>query len=343
MNALERFLYALNLKEPDYVPIGEFVIDEKVIRGFGKGYRDSVDFALGEGLSFVSTFPVFKTIRTLANGNYVDEWGCTYSAGNEVFSFPIKGPIVSRQDLKNLNLPKPDCPHRLGLLPAIVERVKGKLAINFHYRVAFMWSVYLMGMENFLSTMVLDPDFIHRILSKVADVNIEIIKHAIRAGADTISVHDDYCSSTGPLMSPKMFREFIFPHLKRAVSVIHDAGLKCIKHTDGNIWPIFQDMVDSGIDAINPLEPIAHMDIGEVKRKYGDRLCLMGNIDCGDLLSHGTKQQVACAVRECIRVAAPGGGFILTSSNSIHSGVKPDNYSSMINAAHKYGKYPIDV
>lgn len=99
-------------------------------------------------------------------------------------------------------------------------------------------------------------------------------------------------------MSPEMFRTFIFPQLKKAVDAIHTAGAKCIKHCDGNTWPILQDMIDAGVDCINPLEPVAGMKIAEVKRKFGNKVCIMGNIDCAELLCHGSVQEVDDAVKQ---------------------------------------------
>jgi len=143
-------------------------------------------------------------------------------------------------------------------------------------------------------------------------------------------------------MSPHLFREFILPRLKRFVDAVHEEGGYIIKHTDGNIWPLLDMMVDTGIDAINPIEPVAGMDIGEVKRQYGARICLAGNIDCTGVLPHGTEEGVTEAVKETIAKAGPGGGFILSSSNSIHPGVKPENYLSMLKAGRKFGNYPLD-
>ena len=134
-----------------------------------------------------------------------------------------------------------------------------------------------------------------------------MIRRAVRAGADTISLGDDYCSNRGPLMSPGMFREFILPHLTRAVTAIHEGGARCIKHCDGNTWALLDMMVEAGIDCINPLEPVAHMEMAEVKARYGDRVCMMGNIDCAELLCHGSEPEVEEAVRECIRDGAAGG------------------------------------
>jgi uroporphyrinogen decarboxylase len=97
--------------------------------------------------------------------------------------------------------------------------------------------------------------------------------------------------------------------------------------------------VDTGIDALNPMEPIAGMDIGLVKQKYGSRVCLIGNVDCAYILSQASTAEVEEAVKECIRKAAPGGGHIMSSSNAIHSAVKAENYRTMIEATKKYGKY----
>ena len=121
-----------------------------------------------------------------------------------------------------------------------------------------------------------------------------------------------------------------------------DKGVPFIKHTDGNLWLIMDMIVDTGIDALDPLEPIAGIDIGEMKEKYGNRIALAGNIDCTELLTRGTEKDVVEAVKETIAKAGVGGGYILASSNSIHPGVKPNNYRAMVEAAREYGRYPLD-
>ena len=340
MNSYDRVMIALERKRPDRVPIGEFVIDKKVLDGFDKGYKDVVDFAFGEGLDLVGTVADFITVETFADGSYADEWGCIYRPSNDYVAHPVKGPIVTAEDFENYKFPDPYAAHRLGNLEELVEKADGNLAINFHCRVAFMWSVYLMGMDNLLMAMVLQPDFVHKLFTKMADVNIEVIRRAIRAGANTISLGDDYCANKGPLMSPDMFREFIFPQLKRAVDTIHQEGAKCIKHCDGDIRPILDMMIEAGIDCINPLEPVANMDVAEVKAEYGDRVCIMGNIDCAEMLCNCSTAEVEQAVKECINKGANNGGLIISSSNSIHSGVKPENYLAMIQAVKKWGEFP---
>ena len=153
---------------------------------------------------------------------------------------------------------------------------------------------------------------------------------------------DDYAGRTGPLMSPKHFREFVLPYLQRSVQAAHEAGALYIKHTDGDIWRLIDLLIEAGIDALDPLEPIARMDIGDVKRRYGQRLALIGNIDCTELLPHGSLADVEAAVQETIAKAAPGGGYVLASSNSIHPGVNPQNYRTMVETARRCGNYPLD-
>jgi len=144
------------------------------------------------------------------------------------------------------------------------------------------------------------------------------------------------------MVSPKMAAEFLMPYLKAIVDFVHQNGSLVIKHSDGLLWPLFDQIVDTGVDGIHPIDPEAGMDMGEAKAKYGHRICLLGNIDCGPLLTWGTPDEVRQATKECIRKGGKGGGLICMSSNSIHSGVKPENYLAMVETIHKYGTYPLE-
>ena len=102
-------------------------------------------------------------------------------------------------------------------------------------------------------------------------------------------------------------------------------------------------IVDSGIDCLDPLDPLGGMDLAEVKARYGQRIALKGNVDCAHLMSFGTPEEVAEATKEALRKGAPGGGYILSSSNSIHSAVKSGNYKAMLDTLCEYGRYPISL
>jgi len=332
---------ALELGEPDRVPIVESAISMNVIKALCPEARDRNDFEEAMGLDGVWAVVQFNKVASNPDGTYMDEWGVVYRPSPEVQDHPIMGPIETLEDLKKYVPPDPDVPHRLGSLPQLVARYKHRKAIFFVHRTAFMWSVFLNGFDNLLMNFLLQPEFVHKLMDMVLNVSIPIARNAIRAGADVIALADDYAGNFRPFFSEAVFREFVLPRLQRMVDAIHEEGGKVVKHSDGNLWPILDPIIRTGVDAIHPLEPIAGMDIGEVKQRYGKEVCLIGNIDCSHVLSEGSEEEVESAVRDCIRKASPGGGHIISSSNSIHSSVKPENYRRMIEATKKYGKYPI--
>lgn len=337
MNSVERVHCALKLGQPDRVPIVEFIIDEKVARAIMPDMEDIYDFMDRIGLDAVGTGAKWET-RQYPDGTYVDEWGVAYrSGGTEAVAHPIRGPIGNMEDVLAYTPPDPDASHRLEKLRAVVSRYKGKRAICFHHRAAFMWSAYLRGMDNLLADMLTEPELAHTLMDKVLETNMRIVRNAIREGAEVIVLGDDYAHNQGLMMSPELFREFLLPRLAKMVGMILEEGAFCIKHSDGNIYPILEDIVSTGCHGLNPIEPAAGMDLTTVKRLVGDRVCLVGNIDCGELLSRGTREQVEAAVARAIEDAGRDGGFILSSSNSIHSSVNPANFVAMIEAGHRYG------
>jgi uroporphyrinogen decarboxylase len=140
----------------------------------------------------------------------------------------------------------------------------------------------------------------------VNEYYIRLARNALREGADIIVCGDDYCGKNGPFMSPRHFREYILPGLQRMVQTVKEDGGIFVKHCDGLVWPILDMMVSTGIDAFNPIQPDAGMDIGEVKRMYGKKICLMGNYYAPAVV--GTRPGGSAV--GCIRRAAPGGGHI---------------------------------
>lgn len=338
MNSYERVMTAMRLEQPDRVPVVEFLIDPKVQQAIKPGVRDFGELAEHLGLDAVGCNAPFKKV----SGNdqeWIDEWGVRYRATQEAVAHPLEGPLSSMEDLRSYTPPDPGDSERYATLREFVSRYKGKRAVICHHRAAFMWACYLTGIDNFLMNLIAEPRFAAAVMDMVAEVNEQIVRNMVRIGADIVTLGDDYATNTGPMFSPDVFKELILPRLQRVVDAIHDEGGMAIKHSDGNIWPLLDMIVGTGADGLNPLEPVAGMDMGEVKAAYGDRICLVGNIDCGALLSHGTVEEVEAAVKDCIAAGAPGGGFMLASSNSIHSSVKAENYVAMVKAGRKYGAY----
>jgi uroporphyrinogen decarboxylase len=346
MSSRERVFTALERREPDMVPIHEVIISPNVIDGIipGGTYFDFIE-KFDIDMAGVNQSHDFTGMQVVDEEKQLfrDKWGVIRKRGKEMVLFPVEGPIKTEEDLKTFQPPDPASDGNLPVLNETVKRFKGKKAILWAGRDSFIIPTYLRGMDNLLMDFVLNPKFAAAIIEMCVEWALQVNKLAIKAGAEVVVLADDYAWRNGPFMSPEHFRQFVLPGLKRCVKSVKDNGAFCIKHTDGNLWPIMDMLVETGIDGINPLEPIADMDIGEVKAKYGDRIAVVGNIDCGYILSEATIDEVKAAVKECISKASPGGGHIISSSNSIHSSVKPENYVAMLEATREYGRYPIKV
>jgi uroporphyrinogen-III decarboxylase len=167
-----------------------------------------------------------------------------------------------------------------------------------------------------------------------------IIEMAAQIGIDVIGLEGDLASEENTMMSPEHYREFVKPYQLEIVEHTHRLGLKIFKHSDGSMWPILDDHMEVGFDGFHPIQPDC-MDISEVKAHTAGKLCLIGNIDCRALLCDGSEEEVEATVKKTIAVAAPVGGYMLMSSNSIHPGVKPQNFIAMVRAGHKYGVYSL--
>ena len=197
-------------------------------------------------------------------------------------------------------------------------------------------SMTLFGMENFLPWCVRNPREVHTWLEKFTELNIEVAARQFAAGADSICFNDDMAYNQGTLISPGLLRELFYPHISKVIGFLKDQGLPVLWHSDGYIMDILPDFIDMGIDAIQSIQPSAGMDIVALKREYGDKLVLMGNVDI-DLLGRGTPQEVAAETRRLIDLVAPGGGFILSSSNELGRETSPENALAMYDTAEEYG------
>jgi uroporphyrinogen decarboxylase len=355
MTGYERMMKALRRQEPDRVPMFELIVNEPVIkalypdlvsgtkyqRGSEGIYEIQADFIEREGLDAIVIFEDMRS-EWVDGEHYLDEWGITWQVPPSGIPYVVGHPIREERDLDSYVPPDAEADYRLETLRKAARRFKHDKAIIFLGHDGFEFSHYLRGLENLLMDYVLNPSFAKRLARIVTDYKKRVMQRAAEEGADILLTGDDYAHRQAPIMSPAHFREFVLPYLKETIDVARAKGVPFIKHTDGNLWPIIDMMVDAGIDCLDPLEPMARMDIGEVKRRYGDRIAVAGNVDCGELLSRGTVKEVVEAVKETIAKAAVGGGHILASSNSIHPAVKPENYRAMLEAGKRYGRYPLD-
>jgi uroporphyrinogen decarboxylase len=337
LTSLSRVLTALGRGRPDRVPTFEWEIDEAVIQALLPG-ADLFDFVAWAELDAIAVFPDERK-RYLNTSTYLDEWGVTKVKTAEVYPIAVDAPIKDPANLRELVVPDACADWHFETLARAVERFKGVKAIIFQSRDAFSIPRYLRGMENLMTDFVLQPELLRALVEIAVAYNSALGTRAIEHGADAIFLSDDYADNRGPMMSPRHFRTFLLPGLRQVVAAVHAAGAPVIKHTDGNIRPILEDLVAAGVDCLDPLDPLGGMDLAEVKQAYGHRICLKGNVDIGGALSLGTPEEVRRETQARLAAGMPGGGYILSTSNSVMASVRPQNYMAMLETLREDGRY----
>ena len=359
MNGRQRIITTLELNKPDCVPLYIHGINEAPIIGIGKKLREGLpdvqDFRL---MSEVDKMVMMETLfmihehfdidgittfevnhETFVDETHVrDGFGVIYELSEYGIPVPVGHPVNTFKELKNFKPPAPK-PEDLGLLQLAVNHFQGRKAIFWLMRGTFVRSWRLMGMTNLLMSMMTNPDFVHEVAQMTLEYNLVQLDYLVAAGLDVLVIEDDIAMTQGPLISPEQFNIFVNHYNRQLVEKAHEMGLKVVRHSDGNLWPLLDTLLETGYDGINPLEPQAGMDLKKVKDYCGDKICLLGNIDCVDLLPFGTTEEVEQAVIQALADGSEGGGMILCSSNSLHPGVRPENCIAMFEATRKYGVY----
>ena len=348
MNCRDRFLSALHLEIPDRVPLGELLINDLVIDkvlGGTTRWRSAAERnvachkKLGHDMVPTILDGIFGVFPDSHGGESIDKVGrrYTWDEGTHTWWY-MGGAVKTEQDLERYN-PDPSQEELYETTRKSVEIANGDLAI-----VGVVDNTELtsqsMGIDHFCRAFYRDQGFLQRSLEVRTSFAVETAKRMIELGVDAIISCDDMAYKIGPMVSPRHYKEFILPHHKRFASEI-GKKVPVLIHCDGNVWPLLDLFLEAGFDGIHALEPIAGMDIEKVKEKYGDRWCLMGNVDCTHTLCDKSQSDVVRETKHCIESAAPGGGYILSSSNSLHNAINVENYKTMIDAAMRYGRYPV--
>lgn len=197
-------------------------------------------------------------------------------------------------------------------------------------------------LKHILVWMRTRPEVVDAVLNKHTTYAIRLGEAAIEAGADAILMCVDYGLKDGPWMSPEMFRRFIKPALARQASAFAAKGAYPILHSDGNIMPLLPDIVDAGVRAYQGIDVMAGMDLRKVKQSFGDKLCLIGNVD-PRVIEFGTRAEVEGEVRRCLKDAAVGGGFMLSTSANVSANSNTSNFVHMLEYAKEIGRYPVTL
>lgn len=352
-----RFITALRGGQPDYVPLFEFPCSQNLYE-YMLGYRpqyyeaaDVINLSLDLGLdgAFIP-YGGFKgyTARVdkkIDEQTYIDEWGTTYKDTGA--SWPVAGPvgypIRIKQDLKRYKSPDPTLSARLDGIRIAKELAGDHVAvmggINGPLTVAHM----LSGLDILMVSIYEDPSFVDDLLKIGYEYYLEACKQMIAVGVDAICIAEDMGYSTSLFMSPNSFRHHLFPLLDSLIRLIKSSDIPVFLHCDGNINQILDDLVGLGINGLHPLERKSNMDIFAIKEKYGDHLCLIGNVDSSGALCNGTPDDIRAQVFQLYDKVAPGGGFILASDSDLRDDMPIENILAMFETGRVFGKYPITL
>jgi uroporphyrinogen decarboxylase len=201
----------------------------------------------------------------------------------------------------------------------------------------------LLGYEHFSEMLADDLDFVAEIAARVGQIQCAVMRRVVKLpGVVAAWYGDDLAYTESLLASPRILRKYFFPWMEELAGIAHAAGFPFIMHSDGRLWQVLDDLIALGVNALHPIEAKA-MDIYDLKRRYGQKLAIFGNVDLGYTLAEGmgTPEAIKAEVRRQIKELAPGGGYGLASGAGLTRYVRLENFLAMRAALLEYGTYPI--
>ncbi len=285
---------------------------------------------------------------------FFDAWGIGQVELSPGSWFPHIHPLADAQSIEDIErYPWPD-PYDPSRVRGVRERAE-QLAREGQYAImATPWLLFpferaiaMRGMERFFMDLVEDPEFAQALLRKVLDIckgMMETFLEALGDNVDIIKIGDDLGTQTSLLISPRMYRRYIKPlHAEYIAFIKERTKAKVFFHTDGDVFPLLDDLVEIGIDILNPVQTSAGRmaDLETLKKRYGKNLVFCGAIDTHRVLPYGTPEDVRREVKRVIEILAPGGGYMLAAVHTIMDDVPAENILAMVDAALTYGRYPV--
>lgn len=329
MKPRERVFAALAHQEPDRVPRFEIWIDDEMVVELG--YEDLQSAYVGLGLDCIM-IPTHYPEGSNAWKDGVDEWGRVWKKG-----IYVDGAVDTEEDLKRYRPP-------LDYVDEFFDTEKIKEAMERYPDHCFIYGSHIgpftagymaMGFERFFLRLLEKQEFIHRLLEARTEWCIAMYKKAISLGVDIVVLGEDAGQKRGPMISPQMWREFILPYHRHIVDQLE---VPVIWHSDGAIQPLLPMAIGAGFVGLHGLEPAAGIDLGGVKREFGQDLVLVGNVDVA-VLCESDLEVVRREVRRCMEQGAPGGGYMISTCNSVFKGMDTASVVEMFRYAGEVGAY----
>ncbi len=320
-------------KKGNYIPIVELGIDisikEKFLGKKIKSLSDEVEFWYKAGYDYIKLQPITEFMPStfgIENNDTSINW---VAEG--------KGQITNMEEFESFKFPEIENID-YSRFENINKFLPQGMGVIGQYGDIFTMTWELMGFEKFSFALFENRDLIKRINDKIGNYVLSMFEYFAKSDiVDILWFSDDIAYQTGLMISHADLNEFYFPWLEKIGVLAKKYSKPFITHTDGDLFSVMDQMIDCNVNALHPIEPMA-MDIGEVKQKYGNKLCLIGNVDV-DLLSNGTVDQIKNNVLSNIEKVGQNGGYCIGSGNSVPNYVNYENYISMIETAKKYGNF----
>jgi len=345
----ERFLTAINIGQPDRVPMFDFLFQEPLYEGL-IGHRpgsyngpDALELAKKLNMDAIwvplAGFQGYSP-EWINETTYRDEWGTVFTRSEVSWPIdsPISYPIQSVEDFKKYNCPDPLAPGRdLELRQTIEMNRDSQLAITCGVQGPLTTAWLLMGFETISYSLYDNPELLESVFAMSNDFFKKAAKIAVECGVDGIWVSEDLGDSNSVFFRKDMYREHFYPYLKDLVDYIDSLGVPALLHSCGNINAYLDLIAETKVRSIHPMQRTAGMSLKGIKQEYGKRFCLIGNIDSSGTLPFGTIEDVRSEVRQAITDGSENGGYILASDHSLHDGISIENIRAMFDEGLKAG------
>lgn len=352
MKPRERILAALNHEEPDRCPMQisftpEFaerlradlqLKGQRVHNPHGGGNTYELERALGEDMLLTSVGWANSYYQQV--GPYVDEWGVGWDAqpyetpfGVGHYTEIVSHPLADDDAILTYTPPDPNRPELYTEAARVVREFKDEYwIVGVTVTTIFETAWALRGLQQMLMDFVENPDLADAILDIPYRYHLTAAKKLVELGVDMIWIGDDVGAQTGMLISPRHWRRFLKPRMANFISELKalNPAIKVAYHSDGNILPIIPELIEIGVDILNPIQP-ACMDPAEIKRQFGDRLCFWGSIDEQHTLPYGTPEDVRQEVLLRLRTIGKGGGLIIGPTHHVQLDTPMENFWAMVN------------
>jgi len=288
--------------------------------------------------------------REVSPDAFVDEWGVTWARPEGGHYISSDGPFYhleepTLEDLERFPWPDPADPGRYRGLreraKALHEKTDYAVVLNLPVGPVHQCQ-FVRGYGEWLEDLLLNPAFAEALMDRVVELWIEIADRALEEVGDDVDLvmyGDDIGTQKGPLVRPELYRRVIKPRHRRMAEAVKRHGKPILYHSCGSIYALIPDLIEVGIDALNPVQvTAAEMDTKRLKREFGRDLTFWGGINTQQVLPLGTPEEVREEVRRRIEDLAEGGGYVLCAVHNIQPEVPPENVVAMYEAALEYGR-----